>query len=92
MIQNDEWLAPDTSFDPDSYNGLPVKIKTKIGIVEGRLKLESINEKRQIKVAVSYNSSPFPDCVEIKTFYLTQDQLNEFHEKAALCVLIAPAN
>jgi hypothetical protein len=90
MIQNDEWLTPDTSFDPNSYNGLPVKIKTKIGTeVVGTLKFEGENGRKQIKVKASYNRSPFPDIIENKSFYLTQDQLNEFHDKPTSCVLIA---
>jgi hypothetical protein len=31
MIRNDNWITPDTSFDPDSYDGLQVKIKTRFG-------------------------------------------------------------
>lgn len=91
MIQNDEWLTPDTSFDPNSYDGLPVKIKTKFGTeVLGTLKFESKNEREQIKVKASYNRNPFPDGIANKSFCLTQDQLNEFHDKPTSCVLIAP--
>ena len=92
MIRNDNWITPDTSFDPDSYDGLQVKIKTRFGSdTMGAIKLEKRNSDGQIQLSASYNADPFPNSVNLRTFYLTQDQLNEFHDRGASCVLIAPS-
>jgi DNA polymerase sigma len=92
MIKHENWITPDPSFDPDSYNGLQIKIKIpRIGSeAMGTLKLEKRNDNGQIQISASYNANPFPNTSDLRTFSLTQDQLNEFHDKPTSCVSIAP--
>jgi hypothetical protein len=92
MNKNENWITPNPSFDPDSFTGLPVKIKIPWNGSEvvGTLKLEKRNDGGQIQISASYNADPFPNRSDLRSFYLTQDQLDEFHNRGASCVLIAP--
>ena len=90
-MNNEQWVSPEGTFDPNYFDGMPVKVKTKIGLEPiGTLSVEEINEKGQIRVLASYNSSPFANTVTLDTFYLTQDQLDAYQKNGANCILIAP--
>lgn len=82
---------PDGLIDPTTLDLMPVNIRTGNGQdVKGILHLEEQNDKGQILLFASYNSSPFANTVRNEVFYLTQEQLIEYQFKGATCVLIAP--
>lgn len=91
-MNNGIWVQPEGTFDPDSFDGLPVTVKTRIGgESKGLLTVEEKRVNGQIRIMVSYNSSPFANTQTLEKFHLTQEQLDEFQIKGAACVLVAPA-
>lgn len=88
---NDNWIKPEGSIDPIIFDNMPVTVRTKIATeVKGTLHLDGQNDEGQIKLFVSYNSSPFANTVRNEVFYLTQEQLIQYQYKGPECVLIAP--
>ena len=86
---NKPWISPDTGTDPTIFDVQPVIIRHRIAQeVKGVLHLESVNDKGQILIFVTYNSSPFSDMVRNEVFYLTQEQLAEYQNKGPNCILI----
>jgi len=79
-----------TDFPPEMFHGIPVKVKNKLGEIEGRLEVEKDNGKGELVVSAHYDSSPFRDEAHPAKFYLTQEQLNNFAKKGAMYVLNAP--
>jgi hypothetical protein len=90
-MNDDNWIMPDGLIDPTTLDLMPVIIRTKIGQdVKGILHLEGQNDKGQIRLFASFNSSPFANMVRNEVFYLTQEQLIEYQFKGAKCILVAP--
>jgi hypothetical protein len=90
-MNNENWIKPEGLPDPTIFDGMPVKIRTKINTeVMGTIHLRDQNNKGQIQLLVSYDESPIIDLKRNKTFYLTQEQLIEYQFKATSCVLIPP--
>ena len=90
-MNDEQWISPDGTFDPDSFDGLPVTVKARFGgESKGLLTIEGKNDKGQIRIVASYNSSPFGNTQVLEKFHLTQEQLDEFQIKGASCVLVAP--
>ena len=89
-MNDSNWIAQDPTLDPMYFDGVRVTIDTRpAGKVEGRLKVEESRDG-QIKLAVSYNNDPFPGKTDIRTFYLTQKQLDILQEEGRRCVLTPP--
>ena len=84
-----QWLS--TNFAREMIHGIPVTVKNKLGEIKGRLEVEKDNGKGQLVVSAHYDSSPFPDEPRPANFYLTQEQLDDFVNKGAMCVLNVPA-
>jgi hypothetical protein len=80
-----------TGFPPEMFHRIPVKVKNKLGQIEGHLEVEKENGKGELMVSAHYDSSPFRDEPHPAKFYLTQEQLDDFEKKGAMCVLNAPA-
>ena len=90
-MNNEQWVSPEGTFDRKFFDGVPIKVKTKIGLEPvGMLAVQEINDKGQIRISISYNSSPFANTHSLEMFYLTQEQLDELQAKGAACVLVAP--
>ena len=91
-MNNKNWL--ETNFDPKFLDVMPVKIRTNMGVeTNGVLSVDNYDPKKgKVIVSASYNSSPFSNMVTQKIFLLTQEQLDEFQNKGADCILIAPSN
>ena len=84
-----EWLS--TNFDPQMIHIVQVKLKDKmVGEIKGHLEVEKDDGKGQLVVSAHYNSSPFAGTDSPSKFYLTQEQLNDFLNKGAMCVLNVP--
>ena len=80
-----------TDFPPEMFHRIPVKVKNKLGEIEGHLEVEKDNGKGELVVSAHYDSSPFRDDPRPAKFYLTQEQLNNFAKKGAMCVLNVPS-
>jgi hypothetical protein len=90
MNSEPQWLS--TNFAPEMIDLMPIKVFDKnAGEVKALLHIEGLNAKGQVVISTSYNKSPFVDIVLPCRFYLTQGQLDDFHNKGAMCVLIAPS-
>ena len=90
MKSEPEWLS--TNFAPEMIREMPVTVKDKFaGEIKGHLEVENDNGKGQLVVSAHYDSSPFPDEPRPAKFYLTQEQLDVFLDKGAMCVLNVPA-
>jgi len=90
-MNNDNWIKPEGSPDPSTFDGMTVIIRTKIRTeATGTIHLRGQNDEGQIQLLVSYDESPFPDLKRNKTFYLTQDQLIEYQFKGPKCVIVPP--
>ena len=85
-----QWLS--TNFAREIIDMMPVTIKDKMaGEVKGHIQVEDDNGKGQWVVSANYNSSPFQGTNIAAKFYLTQEQLDDFVNKGAMCVLNVPA-
>ena len=73
------------------FHGIPVKVKNKLGEIEGHLEVERDNGKGELVVSAHYDSSPFRDKPRPAKFHLTQEQLNSFVKNGAMCVLNVPS-
>lgn len=90
-MSDENWISPDKATDPTIFDGLPVIVRARVGQeVQGKLHLKDRNHDGQVVIFVSYNSAPFPDMCRNETFFLTQDQLDEYQEKGSACVLVPP--
>ena len=88
-MSDQQWLS--TEFPKEMIHALPVTIKRKMGFeVNGNLNVEDVNKEGEMIVSVNYNSNPFEGSVQLSKFFLTQEQLKDFTEKGARCLLIEP--
>lgn len=87
MKSEPQWLS--TNVAPEIIYLSPVTVKNKFGS-ELKWHLEVEKNNGLLKVSAKYNSSPFPNTVNPATFNLTQEQLDEYLDKGAKCVLNVP--
>lgn len=90
MQSEPKWLSAG-NVSPDMIRGRNIKVKDKTGReISAHLEVENLNAKGEIVVSANYNSSPFQGTVAFATFYLTQEQLDDFLVKGPNCVLGVP--
>lgn len=75
------------STDPGHIDGLPVKVNVKMaGEKPGKLNVTPLANGK-INVAVSYDASPFADMPKPRSFFLDQNELDDYMVKGPQCVL-----